>query len=174
MLEKKRIKSALGGLISMTSLASSLVFLTGDQTVNAAGLQQYNTNISIETVRSLVNVVPANTGISQEFHFGHPGIDITAPLGSKIRPIKEGRVLSVNFTKWDYGRSVVVDHGNGLQTLYAHMGKIYVEEGEVVTTKDYLGEVGITGRTTGPHLHLEIIKNGSRVNPRPYLLLKEE
>ncbi|KKT55215.1 MAG: Peptidase M23/M37 [Candidatus Collierbacteria bacterium GW2011_GWB1_45_35] len=75
----------------------------------------------------------------------------------------------MSVTKTGYGRSVVLDHGNGLQTRYAHMGKIFVEEGERVTPAMPVGEVGITGKTTGPHLHLEVIKKNRTVNPRPYL-----
>ncbi len=169
VFEKKSIKSVLGGVISVTSLASGLFFLPGDQTVIAANIQPFDENVSIETQKSFANVLPDNTGVSQEFHLGHPGMDITAPLGTKIYPLKEGKVVSVSFTKWDYGRSVVIDHGNGMETRYAHMGKIFVEEGDKITTDQVVGEVGITGRTTGPHLHFEVIKNGRAVNPRPYL-----
>lgn len=156
----------------MTTLASGIFALPADQSALAvANIQPFDQEVIIETKRSLVNVLPINTGVSQEFHLGHPGIDITASLGSKIYPIKEGTVVLMSFTKWDYGRSVVIDHGNGLETRYAHMGKVFVEEGERVTTDTPIGEVGLTGRTTGPHLHLEIIKNGRNVNPRAYLTL---
>jgi murein DD-endopeptidase MepM/ murein hydrolase activator NlpD len=175
MFEKKNIKATFGGLISMTTLASGMFILPGDQSALAmANIQPFDQEVVIETKRSLVNVLPENTGVSQEFHFGHPGIDITAPLGSKIHPLKDGTVVLTSFTKWDYGRSVVIDHGNGLQTRYAHMGKVFVEEGQKVTTEMALGEVGITGRTTGPHLHLEVMKNDRTVNPRPYLDLSND
>lgn len=169
VFEKKSLKSALGGVISITSLASGLFFLPGDQTVIASNIQPFDQNITIETQKSTVNVLPNNTGVSQYFHLGHPGIDLTAPLGTKIYPLREGVVIEVSSTKWDYGRSVVIDHGNGLQTRYAHMGKMFVQEGERITTDKAIGEIGITGKTTGPHLHFEVIKNGDRVNPSPYL-----
>ncbi len=170
MFEKRNLKAALGGVISVTSLASGLFILPGDQSVLASvNIQPFDQNVVIETKKSLVNVLPINTGVSQEFHLGHAGMDITASLGSKIHPLKDGVIVAVSYTRWDYGRSVIVDHGNGLKTLYAHMGKIFVEEGEKVTTDMVLGEVGLTGRTTGPHLHIEIIKNGRTVNPRGYL-----
>lgn len=175
MFEKRNIKAAFGGFISMTTLASGMFVLPGDQSVMAmANIQPFDQKVVIETKHSLVNVLPENTGVSQEFHLGHPGIDITAPLGSKIHPLKEGVVILMSITTWDYGRSVVIDHGNGLLTRYAHMGKIYVQEGDRVTTEMVLGEVGLTGRTTGPHLHMEIMKNGRTVNPRPYLTLTRE
>jgi len=156
----------------MTTLASGMFVLPGDQTILAStNIQPFDENIVIETKRGLVTVIPENTGVSQEFHYGHPGLDITASLGSKIHPLKDGVVVLMSFTRWDYGRSVVIDHGNGLQTRYAHMGKIFVEEGEKVTTDMTVGEVGLTGRTTGPHLHIEVLKNGRMVNPRSYLSL---
>ncbi|NCP47417.1 hypothetical protein COT86_03760 [Candidatus Collierbacteria bacterium CG10_big_fil_rev_8_21_14_0_10_43_36] len=172
MFEKRNLKAALGGVISMTTLASGMFVLPGDQTILAStNIQPFDENIVIETKRGLVTVIPENTGVSQEFHYGHPGLDITASLGSKIHPLKDGVVVLMSFTRWDYGRSVVIDHGNGLQTRYAHMGKIFVEEGEKVTTDMTVGEVGLTGRTTGPHLHIEVLKNGRMVNPRSYLSL---
>jgi murein DD-endopeptidase MepM/ murein hydrolase activator NlpD len=174
MFEKKAIKSAFGGFISITTLASGLFFLPGDQGAITSNFEPFNQEVSIETQKSFSNVLPEYTGISQGFHIGHPGIDITAKLGSKIYPLKEGVVVNMTNMKWDYGRSVTIDHGNGMVTLYAHMGKIFVEEGEKVTTDMPIGEVGVTGRTTGPHLHLEIIKSDNRVNPRPYLALGDK
>jgi murein DD-endopeptidase MepM/ murein hydrolase activator NlpD len=171
MFERKTIKAVLGGVISMTSLASGLVYLPIDQTVVAANIQTLNADIPIETKKSFANVLPEYTGISQGFHFGHAGIDLTAPLGSKIYPIKDGVVIKVQYLTWDYGRAVWIDNGNDTVSLYGHMGKIFVNEGDAVTTNKPIGEVGLTGRTTGPHLHLEIIKNDKNINPQPYLAL---
>lgn len=171
MFEGKTIKSVLGGVISATSLASGLVFLPIDQTVVAANIQTPNTEIPVETRKSFANVLPDYTGVSQGFHFGHAGLDLTAPLGSKIFPIKEGVVIKVQYLKWDYGRAVWIDNGNDTVSLYGHMGKIFVNEGDTVTTNKPIGEVGLTGRTTGPHLHLEVTKNEKNINPQPYLAL---
>lgn len=171
MFEGKTIKAALGGVISVTSLASGLVFLPIDQSVVAANIQTLNTEIPIETRKSYANVLPAYTGVSQGFRFGHPGIDLTAPLGSNIYPIKEGVVIKVQYLRYDYGRAVWIDSGNDTVSLYAHMGKVFVNEGDIVTTDKPIGEVGLTGKTTGPHLHLEVIKNEKNINPQPYLAL---
>ena len=154
----------------MTSLASGAFLLQGDASLIEASFSPVTEEMIVETKHSISNVVPNMTGVSQEFHLGHPGMDITAPLGSKILPIKKGKVSLVATTKVGYGRWVEVDHGEGVKSLYAHMGKIYVEEGEEVETDTPLGEVGLTGRTTGPHVHLELLKNGNRINPRVYLL----
>ncbi|KKT83620.1 MAG: Peptidase M23/M37 [Microgenomates group bacterium GW2011_GWC1_44_9] len=158
----------------MTTLASGMFMLPASQT-SASNIQvSFDQEVVIETKRSIVNVLPDNTSVSQGFHLGHPGIDITAPVGSNIYPLKEGVVVLISYSKWGYGRSAVIDHGNGLQTRYAHMGKVFVQEGEKITTDMPVGEVGMTGRTTGPHLHLEVLKNERYVNPRPYLILTKD
>jgi len=174
MMEHKKLKATFGGLFSMTTIASSLFFISMDMSSVEASYTPQEISIDLQTHASAAEVIPEYTGVSQEFHFGHPGIDITASLGSKIFPIKNGRVVEIGNTKWNYGRWVVLDHGGNVKTLYAHMGKIYVEEGDEVNTEQPIGEVGLTGKTTGPHLHLEIMKNELRVNPRPYLQLNKK
>ena len=171
MFEGKTIKSVLGGVISVTSLASGLVFMPIDQTVVASNVFVPSDELTLETRKSFADVLPAYTGISQGFHYGHPGIDLTASLGSKIYPIREGVVIKVQYLRYDYGRAVWIDNGNNTISLYGHLGKIFVNEGDKVTTDKPIGEVGLTGRTTGPHLHLEVIKEKKNINPQPYLAL---
>jgi murein DD-endopeptidase MepM/ murein hydrolase activator NlpD len=174
MMEHKKLKAAFGGFFSITTIVSSLFFVSMDMSAVEASYSPQEIVINLQTHSSAAKVLPEYTGVSQEFHFGHPGIDITAALGSKIYPIKSGRVVEIGNTKWNYGRWVVLDHGNDIKTLYAHMGKIYVQEGEEVNTEQSIGEIGLTGKTTGPHLHLEIMKDDQRVNPRPYLELNKK
>ena len=70
---------------------------------------------------------------------------------------------------YDYGMYVVIDHGDGYQSLYAHMSSVYVTVGQMVNQGDVIGLVGSTGWSTGPHLHFEIRKNGTRVDPLQYV-----
>jgi murein DD-endopeptidase MepM/ murein hydrolase activator NlpD len=70
---------------------------------------------------------------------------------------------------WGYGQQIVIDHGNGFKTRYAHLSKILVKAGQSVKRGEKIGLVGSTGRSTGPHLHFEIIKGGVRVDPTLYL-----
>ena len=174
VFETKWIRTALGGGFAITSLASGLILIPADNATVLANYPVIDTQIVLETKKSMSNVLPDFTGVSQGFHFGHPGVDITAPLGSKLYPLKSGVVMRIENSRWNYGRAVYIDHGNGLLTLYAHMGKIYVEEGDEVSTEKPIGEVGLTGNTSGPHLHLEIKKEDRTVNPRPYLTLNKE
>lgn len=94
----------------------------------------------------------------------HTGIDIKAPNGRTVRAAASGRVV---YAGWmgGYGRTVVIDHGNGYTTLYAHCSALLTKRGQRVSPGDTVGRVGSSGRTTGPHLHFEIRSNGSPVNP---------
>ena len=98
----------------------------------------------------------------------HNGIDIAAPRGSPILVAKDGRVV---FAGWyfRYGLAIVVDHGNGLSTIYGHASKLLVPIGQVVETGQVIALVGATGDATGPHLHFEIRTNGIPLNPMKYM-----
>ncbi len=109
--------------------------------------------------------LPHQGYISTYYSAFHPGIDIATFLGDKIHPIGEGTVIDTSYTYWGLGQTVTVDHGQGYQSLYAHMGKVYVKDGQKVSSNDVLGEVGLTGNTSGPHTHLQISKDGQTINP---------
>jgi len=97
----------------------------------------------------------------------HAGSDIGAANGSAIYAAKGGRVVSVQSVarSGGYGNYTIIDHGGGQRTAYAHQSKVLVSPGQVVSAGQTIGRVGSTGNSTGPHLHFEYIKNGSRVNP---------
>lgn len=111
-------------------------------------------------------VNPVENGlISQKFSSYHRGLDIATTLGSPIKPIGSGVVEFAGFTRDGKGNVVIIDHGDGLKTVYAHMGKIEVGSGNMVGSNMEIGTVGITGRTTGPHLHLEVYDRDVAINP---------
>ncbi|MCI8478618.1 MAG: peptidoglycan DD-metalloendopeptidase family protein [Oscillospiraceae bacterium] len=97
---------------------------------------------------------------------GHTGIDIPAPSGTPIHAVKGGQVVTSTDNGGSYGRYVVVDHGNGNSSLYAHMSARNCSVGDIVQQGQVIGYVGRSGRTTGNHLHLEIRINYTRVNPK--------
>lgn len=99
---------------------------------------------------------------TQEFH---PGMDFTAEQGTPIYATGNGVVENADAGAQGYGNHVVVNHGFGYKTLYAHMSRMAVKPGAKVNRGDLLGYVGSTGLSTGPHLHYEVIKNGEKVNP---------
>ena len=100
---------------------------------------------------------------------GHTGIDIAVPTGTPVRAALPGVVTTAAYNAGGYGYYVMVDHGNGMVTLYAHNSKLLVQAGDAVEAGDILSLSGSTGRSTGPHLHFEVRINGQRVNPRSYL-----
>jgi len=115
---------------------------------------------------------PVSGGISQFASWYHMALDITNPAGTPIVAAQNGTVSKISTGAWDggYGNNIMIDNGEGYQTLYAHMSGINVAIGqEVAAGKTVIGYVGSTGRSTGPHLHFEIRKNGVLVNPLPFL-----
>ena len=101
----------------------------------------------------------------------HKGIDLASMSGNKIRSQATGRVTRAEFVK-GYGNMVEVDHENGFKTKYAHMKSMNVQKGDTVEKGDIIGEVGSTGRSTGPHLHYEILYRGVPVDPMPFMQAK--
>lgn len=100
----------------------------------------------------------------------HDGIDFTAPQGTPIQATGDGKVVRVEYKKNGYGKNVIIDHGYGYKTLYAHMHKIDVRKGEKVKKGQQIGIVGSTGTSTAPHLHYEVRLNNRPVNPIDYCL----
>ena len=98
----------------------------------------------------------------------HTGVDMACPTGTPILASMSGRVTKTGVTRV-YGNYVIIDHGNGYQTLYAHMSKIIATEGQYVNQGTRIGLVGSTGYSTGPHLHFTVYKNGQLIDPMSVL-----
>ena len=121
---------------------------------------------------------PINGGVSSGYGYRvhpiygtrrlHTGLDISGGSGTPIAAAKSGTVLSAGW-RGGYGNAVVISHGDGIVTLYAHQSQMNVSAGQSVGRGDIIGWVGSTGASTGPHLHFEVRVNGSPVDPRPYL-----
>ena len=99
----------------------------------------------------------------------HQGQDFAARQGTPVYATGDGVVESTTFERRGYGNQVVIDHGYGYKTRYAHLYTIDVREGMTVSRGDRIGTVGSTGKSTGPHLHYEVIYMGARRNPRNYM-----
>jgi len=112
---------------------------------------------------------PMSGSISQGYWQGHRAIDIAAPLGTSVVASDAGYVAVTQWHNQGYGRMVIIDHGNGYQTLYAHLNSYSVEAGQSVARGQVIGHCGRTGNATGPHLHFEVIKGGARLNPLSFL-----
>lgn len=100
---------------------------------------------------------------------GHSGMDLAVPTGTPIRAALPGTVTVSTYNQGGYGYYIMIDHGNGLSTLYGHCSQLLVTVGRTVEAGDVIALSGSTGRSTGPHLHFEVRVNGERTNPRSYL-----
>ena len=112
--------------------------------------------------------------VSQEFtgstfYTNHTGIDLAANSGTRVEAAKNGTVIRASWDTSGYGNLVVIDHGDGFKTYYAHLNSINVGVGQQVDINTQIGTVGSTGNTTGPHLHFETRLNGVPQNPRNYI-----
>ena len=98
----------------------------------------------------------------------HPGVDIAAPAGTPVHAMKPGRVVFAG-TMSGYGSTVIIDHSTTLRTLYGHLSRIDVANGQEVRHQEVIGAVGATGNATAPHLHFEITRWGHKEDPVPLL-----
>ena len=120
-------------------------------------------------VTPIEGTITSRYGVSSRIRKStHTGLDIAATSGTPIKVVAAGTVIAASYDG-SYGKLVKVDHGNGVETWYAHTSKMYVKVGEQVEAGDVIAAVGSTGNSTGPHLHLEIRVNGKTVNPQNYL-----
>ncbi|MFO7918086.1 MAG: M23 family metallopeptidase [Anaerolineae bacterium] len=112
---------------------------------------------------------PMSGRITQKFWSGHQAIDIGAPRGTAIVAADAGHVVASQNSNVGYGRMLIIDHGNGYETLYAHLNASSVSLGSSVSKGQVIGHCGTTGYSTGPHLHFEIRQNSVRQNPMVHL-----
>jgi murein DD-endopeptidase MepM/ murein hydrolase activator NlpD len=112
---------------------------------------------------------PTQGILTQRYWSGHLGIDIANRTGTPIRAADAGYVVQAGVDTWGYGNQVLINHGNGYLTRYAHLHTINVKAGDSVSKGQVIGTMGSTGRSTGPHLHFEVIYNNVRRNPLGFL-----
>jgi murein DD-endopeptidase MepM/ murein hydrolase activator NlpD len=112
---------------------------------------------------------PTSGTITQGYWGAHPGLDIGGWLGAPIAAADSGHVVAAGWDDTGYGYFVVIDHGNGFQTLYAHLQAYYVDTGVDVGKGEVIAEMGSTGNSTGPHLHFEIRQGTVQRNPYGFL-----
>ena len=110
-------------------------------------------------------VWPTQGGITQRYVWYHPALDIANRGLPNVLAADSGTVVTAGWSSVGYGNYIVIDHGNGFRTLYAHLSSIFVNSGQTVARGNAIGRMGSTGRSTGPHLHFEVIRNGVNLNP---------
>jgi len=164
IFEHKSIRRILGTNLAIALIATSFVptNVFANTEAEQAVIGEITTPLTTEkSAKYPVEIVK----VTQGFRLFHPGIDFDGLTGDPIRPIKKGRVEDISTSRYAYGNAIIVNHGNQITTLYAHLSKIYVQEGQEVGTDTIIGEMGSTGRASGDHLHLEIRDHGIPINP---------
>jgi murein DD-endopeptidase MepM/ murein hydrolase activator NlpD len=120
-----------------------------------------------------VFIWPANHHFLSGFDYSpganHSGIDVDGETGDPVYAVDNGVVVYAGWNNWGYGNMVVINHGNGWQTLYAHLSAYNVQCGQSIYQTNVIGAIGSTGNSTGSHLHFEMMYNGTKVNPHDYL-----
>lgn len=172
------------GVLAGDSIAADLSEMSEQAQRRADSLEQMSAALSMGTetplnLGELLAIEPvANARVTSNFGYRrmggrgeyHPGIDLAAPTGTPIYATGTGVVVYAGW-KNGYGNFVEIDHGNGFTTRYGHASRILVSVGDQVTKNQEIAKVGSTGRSTGPHLHYEVLRNGQRQDPATYLAL---
>lgn len=181
-VEIDKILEANGmNLNSKLSVGQKLIIPDGTKIVAVASVAKtVKSYTGIEAIKDIVSSEPQQTAankmawptvgnrITQYFSWRHTGLDIANKTGTPLFAADAG---TVEFAGWSngYGNNIVINHGGGKKTRYAHMSKFYVSKGDEVTKGETIGEMGSTGWSTGPHIHFEVIIDGVKYNPLNYI-----
>ncbi len=169
IFDHKNIKKTLATNFAILSVATSLIpqgislDVAASEPV-ASPSPVIETQIILSTEKG-IQFPTSPVKITQKYSFFHPGLDLDGITGDSVKPIKNGKVVTVEHSRFAYGESIIIDHGNQLSSRYAHLSKIEVEIGQDVTTDTEIGKMGATGRSFGDHLHLEVYDHGKAINP---------
>ena len=174
---EKQIKNILGAFYENDSLKLSSVidknrfdFQPSSKNRFTAELKGYSTDGKTQNWAKVPSIIPTIGIISKNFSLeeNHPGIDISAKLNEPVFATAEGKVISVLKNK-DRGLHIIIDHGNEYTTSYSHLEQTYVNKGTLVKKGEAIGTVGSSGKTTGPHIHYEILKNNEPIDPELFI-----
>ncbi len=173
-------------IIEFNKLASANDINVGEQLVIPGGKKIASAPVAAKPANTVprskatpVSKVVAGSGmtwpttcrrISQYFRYGHSAVDIACGFGQAIYATDDGKVIKAQGGyNGGYGLMIIIDHGNGIQTLYGHLSSIYVQVGEDVAKGQNIAAMGSTGHSTGPHVHFEVRINGVKSNPLRYV-----
>jgi len=176
VFENKKVKKALGLNLTL------VVLLTGIAAPSASAFRvhpegsprgvQLETEItalasdSVElTTEQSIRIPLDSFAITQGYHLFHRAVDLKEVQGAPVYPTMDGVVEEVIYSRFSYGNHLIVNHGSGYKSLYAHLAKIVAEKGQEVDKNTVIGLVGSTGWATGAHLHFEVWENGHPINP---------
>ena len=165
IFEHEKINKVMGLNLALLAAFAIVAPTSASVPPNPEENQAIVQNVIVLTTQKGIQYPVANVKISQSFRFYHPGMDLDGETGDPIKPIMSGVVAGVDYSKYAYGNAVIVDHGNGITSLYAHLSKIFVSIGDFADQSTIIGLMGATGRASGDHLHLEIRDHNVPLNP---------
>ena len=136
---------------------------------SVSGVSNQKVSLGISLIRPISGVITSRFGSRESIRsWAHRGLDIAAPTGTPIKAAAAGTVSKAGWNS-SYGYMIIIDHGNGVQTVYAHCSQLLASTGKKVSQGQVIAKVGSTGDSTGPHLHLEVRVNGVLYNPQNYV-----
>lgn len=167
LFEHKRIKTILGGNLALFALISSVLSpsVSALTTISQIEVTTLSPGIVELTTRAGFRPPLDRVKITQGYHLFHPAVDFDGLTGDPVYPITEGKVEAIVFNRWALGNHIIVNHGSGLKSVYAHLSEIEVRAGDEVNGNKAIGRVGATGMAFGDHLHLEVLDNDRHINP---------
>lgn len=167
LFEKKEARKILGFNLAIVALFVGTIippisaFNSGQPVETITVVADNEPLVTDETVR-----IPVESfQVTQGYHALHRGVDLNEIEGAPVYPLTEGKVERVIYNRFSYGNHILIDHGSGFKSLYAHLAKVVVKEGDEVDKNTVIGTVGHTGWATGAHLHLEVYDHGQTFNP---------
>lgn len=178
LFETKRIRQVFGANLGAALMLAPLLNLNQPPVISEPQLQlpaEYFTAQSIYdqplTTEERKFLVPVDNlkYKGQDYHNGHLAYDLNAPIGTPVKAFTAGQVFKIEDGQFGLGKYIILDHGDQLFSVYAHLQTFNVTISQVVNTGDTIGFIGMTGHTTGPHLHFEIHDQGAAINPKTYL-----
>jgi murein DD-endopeptidase MepM/ murein hydrolase activator NlpD len=162
LFSNKKIQKILGINLAAIFISSSLIQfpISSFKDINVEPEISVDLNTK-HGVQYPVKVVK----VTQGYSIFHPGLDLDGETGDPIYPIMAGKIEAIDHSKYAYGNAILINHGNEISSLYAHLSEIEVTQNQEVTTEDEIGKMGATGHASGDHLHLEIRDHGQPINP---------
>jgi murein DD-endopeptidase MepM/ murein hydrolase activator NlpD len=158
----KKIQKILGINLAAIFISSSLIQFPFSSTKDI----DIEPDITIDlTTKQGVQYPVKEVRVTQGYSIFHPGLDLDGETGDPIYPIMAGKVEAIDHSKYAYGNAILINHGNEITSLYAHLSEIEVTQEQQVSTETEIGKMGATGHASGDHLHLEIRDHGTPINP---------
>ncbi len=148
-----------------TYMASNTNYMQSVNSGNVTGSSSRKVNLGVALIKPISGIITTRFGSRG---YGHRGLDVAAPSGTPIKAAAGGTVTTAGWNN-SYGYMLIVSHGNGVQTVYAHCSQLIATKGQSVAQGQVIGKVGSTGNSTGPHLHFEIRVNGVLQDPQNYI-----